>query len=454
MSGFHDVVVEPAIPALVPIAIPILGTVTSLAALGVGGAVYAAYIAIQKLNDDYKSALCELQTRADTEAQVRALEGAAHQSADVAVRAMARRTMTAEDANATVEFLLDRLTRLADRLGALPDTDPTLPAECARLHAALTEPVEDLAAYVAEYVQLADAVAEVVAAHAPAAAGALAAEVAALREELQAPVFAGADFATERIRLLQQLDALANMATRNPDVAVQGMTLLRERVRRELREQTTARQQRAASAAELRALVSDALAKLQALITQQELPEMRLQAEALLSELAAVLAGASDPRDRLQALTDTATALFDDCRRALEERAVSAYVSEQVRDVLLSLGYQVSMVPADTADEAPALVVPVDQRVGVSFHTDAAGHMKTAVVSFDADHPEADAQTKPKACALVEQVLTTLREREWHVREKYRITVKAGERLKVVSLPKADAQAAAAAPQYMKVDPE
>lgn len=453
MSGFHDVVVEPAVPALVPIAIPILGSVTALAALGVGGAVYVAYVAIQKLNDHYKSALCELQARSEAETEARALDTAIQQSADEAVRALARRTMTVQDADTTVEFLLDRLARLAERIGQLPDTDPTLPAECARLRAALAESVDDVTPYVADYVQLADAVAEAVAAHAP--ANALSADIAALREELQAPVFSGAEFATERIRLLRQLDALDNMAMRNPDIATQGISLLRERVRRELREQTARRRQREVGATELRAMVNDALAKLQALMAQAEQPDICDQAEALLGELAAALAGADDHRERLRELAEATDTLFEACRRTLEEHAVSAYVSEQVRDVLLSLGYQVSMVPAEDAGESPALVVPVDQHVGVSFHTDSSGHMKTAVVAFDAAHDAADAQTKPKACALVELVLTTLREREWNVRERYRITVKEGERLKVVALPKTEEQAAvAAAPQYMKVDSE
>ncbi|OPZ85655.1 MAG: hypothetical protein BWY76_01321 [bacterium ADurb.Bin429] len=243
------------------------------------------------------------------------------------------------------------------------------------------------------------------------------------------------------------------MLARNPDVAGQGVSLLRERIHREAQLQADRREQRAKDAEEMRLLVGDTLAKLQALATQTVLPDYRAQAEALLAALANALATAEDDLERVRGMADEAAQLYDNCRRALEEQAVSAYISEQVREVLLSLGYQVSMVPGQGESDSPALVAAADGRVGVSFHTDGAGHLKTEVVAFSEQHAVADAETKEKVCTLVERVLVSLRDREWYVREKYRITVKEGERLQVVTLPGREEPAtAAAAQQYMKVD--
>jgi hypothetical protein len=282
----------------------------------------------------------------------------------------------------------------------------------------------------------------------------LAEELVVLREELASPLFATADYAEARGQLVAQVDALEGMLTRNPDIAGQGVSLLRERVHREMQVLADRRQQRAQDADELRMLVNDTLAKLQALASQTVLSDYRQRAEALLAAIAGTLATTTDTLERMRELAGEATQLYDACRRTLEEQAVSAYISEQVRDVLLSLGYQVSMVPGEGDAAHPALVAAVDQGVGVSFHTDGTGRLKTEVVAFAEQYAEADAGTKEKVCTLVERVLASLRDREWNVREKYRITVKTGERLQVVSLPEQQAPAAvpAIAQQYMKVD--
>ncbi|HOS44830.1 MAG TPA: hypothetical protein PK794_14175, partial [Armatimonadota bacterium] len=362
-------------------------------------------------------------------------------------------TQLRREMDATVEFLQGRLAALAERIDGAPTPDPSLAAQCAQLRMALEEATGELGLYVEQYHRLTDAVAAA-AAGAPAARSALAGELSALREELASPLFATADYAAAKAQLVAQADALETMLARNPDIAGQGVSLLRERIHREAQWQADRREQRAKAAEEMRLLVGDTLAKLQALASQTVLPDYRAQAEALLAALANALATAEDELERVRGMADEAAQLYEDCRRALEEQAVSAYISEQVREVLLSLGYQVSLVPGQGETDSPALIAAADGRVGVSFHTDGAGHLKTEVVAFSEQHAVADAETKEKVCALVERVLVSLRDREWYVREKYRITVKEGERLQVVTLPgrEESAAATAAAQHSRKVD--
>jgi hypothetical protein len=439
MSGEHDVLIVPPVLTLgVPLSMvgaPTLSSVvsaaTTLAAVAaVGGVSYGAFLALRRLQEDYEVGLQEFSARAD-EAALHREEAQAEQAAVQAVATSLAMVTHQVAVDVSAAFLRDQVAKLVTRVGDIPSPDPFLPAECAALRAALAEPDCDVTALMERYHTLSVAVAAAAVSAAKTRTHALSAEMAALRQELQAPLLQDAECVALREQFTQQLAALDGMAARNPDVALQGVGLFRERLHRELQTLAERSAQRRRDADAVRELVADALARLRALATQTTMPEAATAAQALLARLADTLTGAGELAV-VRALHGQALALYDAVAKALEEQAMTAYVSAQVRDVLQSLGYQVSEVPSEGGGSS--LVAAVEGGVGVQFITDESGHLKTEVVAFSESAAVAGEETKERVCALTDKVFSALRERDWTVRERYRMTVKKGKRLPVIDL--------------------
>jgi len=114
---------------------------------------------------------------------------------------------------------------------------------------------------------------------------------------------------------------------------------------------------------------------------------------------------------------------------------VAEYVSSQVTDVLLSLGYQINHLPPERPSGSAGCVALLDSSIGVQFRVEADGRLRTEAVALTESASGSGEEVEERVCALVDQVLQSLRQRpECRVRERARRRAKSGERLRVLKL--------------------
>ncbi|HEY3378434.1 MAG TPA: hypothetical protein VGL77_13165 [Armatimonadota bacterium] len=391
----------------------------------------------QRLHEEYLDAMAEFNARGEAEeAARRALaERQVTHAANAAEIAALTLPLTTE--NATVAFLQHQITQLTVQAALLADDMPELPAQCTILQQALAATPEDIPTHLTAYSRLAEEIATVLLTRRATAPlpDELANALALLRGEIAAPLLAGDACAALREDLAAQLATLEQLCQRQPAVAGQGLALLRQRLRRELHVRAEQQAAREASAKAQRLLTTEMLAKLQVLSQQNTLPEVTARATALLGRMQVALQSThTDDPAPLRTLAQDVDALFHACGQALEEQAAAAYLSGQVTEVLLSLGYAVTQLPTDAAP-GKHFVAEMGKQIGVEFKVDGTGRLGTHMVALSEDAVQSGEQAQEHVCALVDQVFTALRQRQLRLRERYRSSLAPGEGLPLLQLP-------------------
>jgi hypothetical protein len=453
MSGKMDSIVTPAL------ALPFLGAAGLIPAatiIGAGAVTYGAYALVRRLQQDYQQALSEFNQRSFTAVEESMAATEQQQASAAAASALAANTRVSATEDATLTFLQQRAQRLTERVAALPASSPELLADCQVLQHAIQESPTDITTHFETYQRLAEEVATVAANTPTLVDNALTDELTALREEINSPLLTAPECTDIHAQLLQQLEMLEALAgDRQLLVANQGLALLRRRVRRELQVQAERHQERIRQANEMRILVAEMLAKLQAVAQQNADLEAQVRAVSLLAQVQTELAQASvDDLAALRTLAKAVDTLFVACEQRFLQQATSSYVGDQVTDVLLSMGYCVTQVSAEDTEESRTYVATVDNATALQLRVDGNGRFTTEMVALTEQAAEATAPMQGNVCSLVDQILAALRERQCTVREKFRSTLEVGERLRVVELPATEEQPGhtTATPLYMRMD--
>lgn len=401
----------------------------------------STYGLVEQLIDEYRDALQAFNERSAADAQVR--DDFAALQATTATQAEKLVSLTQSDtalANVTQQFFRDRLANLEQRIETSGQADASLLQACRLLRQKFEEQPDDLAHYLDQYQRIAELLAVAYSARTQEAQlqTAFAEEIAALRAELDSPLFTSKDFAALKAQLNEKLDLVASMGVRQTSMASQGLQLLRQRIRRELYHQAEQRFQKQHHAAELRLLTHDMLAKLHAVARQTHLPEFSNKAYTMLHRFSELLGEWQDDDSApIKLLSEDVTALFHACERALADEETALYVRDQVTEVLTSMGYEVTPLPAEGDKNLHRCLAPVEGSIGVEFHFDGTGHLGAQMVAFeDAALPDA-AEAEEKVCALVDEVFDALRKRQCYIRERFRVTQESGAQIPVVHLPEA-----------------
>lgn len=451
MSGEVDVVLGTplAIPAL------LLGGPALGAFLGIGAAGYAAYSVLDKMRTDYNEALQEFHERSEEEQQQRTQLAEQHTAATNLALMLANSTEVTTTENATLTFLREHARELSQQIAGMPAPDDALQTQCQTLLAAIETRPQELMRHFEAYDQLFAAYSAEVGAGADAATinSATASALALLREEIASPLLAAPECRETREQLLTQLDTVQALAAgQQSSVAAQALLLLRQRVYREVREQAERLQAREHEGREVRMLVGEMLAKLQAVSGLTMLPEFTQRAEALQRELQAELIHPSEENlSRLQQLAQAVATLFAACEKALGEQVLAGYISDNITDVLLSLGYRVEQIPGENTQQA--CVAAFDDSLGVQFNIDGTGHLSTEMVALNAAAVAVDPLQQEHVCSMVDQVLEALKERDWKLRERYRTHFEKHNTLRVVEMPAVESRPhESTAPSVMRVD--
>ncbi len=242
-------------------------------------------------------------------------------------------------------------------------------------------------------------------------------------------------WAATRKELLAKLEDLERLAKSSPSVASQGVSVLETRIERELKECAASLEARSAHGgpdAPESSLLADMRAKLSVVGAHPELPDLVERANALAKRLERLSSGQYGAR-QLAELEKPIDALISElCVRTAGEET-GAIVKSHVKDVLLSLGYQVTETPPPSP-AASAMVTSVAPGIGVEFSVGYGGRMKTEVVSLSDRVSSAGPGTEESACALVDRVYRALGERRLTIREGFRLPLQTGDRLRKVTL--------------------
>jgi len=399
---------------------------------------------VKRLHEDYQDGLREFHRQASLDAQTRQeLVDRERERTDEAAKLIARTQVTASS-DVTAEFLRRRVEHLEQRLTEQADAE--IAAQCRQLLTDMAQAPERFNEYLETYRRLADAEKR------KAAGGMLREEIAVLREEIQSPLLEAPELAETRRQLLEQLDALQAVAVRQRTVARQGLTVLRRRVFREIEAQAQRRQAQAKVAAERRYLVGEIVAKMSAVLRVPDLPDITRQAQELSARLNQVLAGDDDNLIELQTLAQQAGELFAACENALSMQVVSAYIQDEVTDVMLSLGYQVTPIAGE--GDRRRFLAPVDEEYGIEFQVDGGGRLGTEMVALHSGAAVTDPDAQEKICGIVDQMIEQLKAHHQNVREHFRTSLQPGEQLRVVETDAEESTTpgAVAAPKEMRID--
>lgn len=407
-------------------------------ALGVGGAAYGVYAILKQLQQDYQNGLQEFRRKAALDEQDRrSLADREQDKTDEGLDLVARTRVTSTtDANA--RFLRHRVEQLQQRHAE----NTELAEQCARLLEKIAQSPDQFNAHLESYRKLADAAGK------RKTADSLQAEIAALREEIHSTLLDDPEVSETRAQLLAQLDNLATVAVRQRTVASQGLSVLRQRVYREIQALAERKQIQTRIAEERRYLVSEIFAKTRAILRVPDAPEFAEQAQALMTRLNQALARDAELAE-IQALAQQAGELFAACENALCLQVTSAYMQEEMTDVLQSLGYRVTRAVGDTDENR--FVAAVDAAHGIEFSVEGLG-LKTEMVALTPDAINATAEDQEKICSVMDQVVLQMRKRHGNIRERHRTSLKSGEQLRVVELPAEETAHGAAAPREMTID--
>ena len=350
-------------------------------------------------------------------------------------------------ADATETLLREGVSRLLTRTDLTADTRE----RCRALEETLRAANAPIAEQVNEYYALLRLARE---ADCPGAATggvatAISRESAALEEMLASPLCDGLDVAARRAELQEHLAEMRALAARQPEVATQGLAQLRRRIERLLQERAERLEARRQSAVQVRDLLSTAMPQLQTVIELSPDEALRERAKALLTRLAEQLAREPLDSAALRAVAAEAEALLAAVRTALQELLLMQAFSEQVAEALLSLGYRVAQIPGEEA-----LLAPLDTDIGVQLTVDGKGCLETEMVALSSAAEAVSPAAQEQVCAMVDELVAALRQRNCTVRERARKHFKTDHRLRVVSPPATEAVLAqtTAAPKQRSAD--
>ncbi|MHB0938307.1 MAG: hypothetical protein ACYC6A_18090 [Armatimonadota bacterium] len=433
-----------SLPSLLPTILPVLGV--GAAAAGAVAGAYVAYRMIDQLQKDFQAGLEEFKER--EAAEVSHLESQQQEQQETSTRtaALVERMDVAGVLDANQTFLLHRLSQLAETVAPLENA--ALREQCEQLRAEIARGEQPLETQLEMLRRLAE---DVSAAVLP-TTSAYEAQFDAIHDEIRSPLLASPQLAGLRKELQDQLVSLKKVGIRQRAMAKQGLSLLRQRVYREMQQQAELQQARQLEAEARRLLVGVISAKLHALSRLTDLPAFAVPARRMQQKLAGIIAtGGESELDELAALGRETDYLFETCERTLQQHLVTEYISDQISDVLVSLGYQVQSVEEEGGER---LIANIDNAVGIQFNVAEEGKLGAEMVALNAEAAAHGQESQEKICSIIDQVFAGLKGKDLPLRERFRSKLKPGEQLKVVetSAEEATEGDAAAAPKEMKIE--
>jgi len=399
------------------------------------GPVLALAAVSKKMQDDYHEATSQLKSRVMLQEVARSQAAIQDREASQAALRLAELTKLQDSDNATLTMIENSIRQLAERLQAMPVVSKDLTVRCQSLLAALANRPEDALTVLDEYFRISQEIGSlqtvpIVATRRPEAQ--LRDALTTLRSEVLSPALDSPPCARIRQGFLASLDALDHLVDREPKVAAQGVKALRERIHRELRDQIDCSRKQAQASLEIRKATVSILAHLTAVEKAPELAGFHQQAATIRKKLVAALASPDLSVRSITGLADSAESLYNECQGFLQSQVQIAYIEQQVREVLLGMGYKVGR-PA--ASDNSAILAEIDPGMGLEVRMDRVGNLVTEMVAFSQSTADVNLSKQEKVCAITDDLMRQLRSRELGVREKFRSHKKSGQSLRVVESP-------------------
>jgi hypothetical protein len=422
----------------------LFSTLSATGGVAIAGA--AIYLAARKMRSDYNSAFAEYQGRADRESIVFGLQNASFIAAQQKAIEMSLTLSQEASDDPNTAFFVNGLSRLRALLtGGGPDgTGPTIGAEI------LLKQCDDLLTRVAAgdatgqfaaYEQLSQAVAlhraetksrDKASTREQIAQELVNEQVAGLYRDLEESILAGRRHSQTRSVLLTRLKEIEALS-QQPMTALQAVSVLRDRVRGEIRSAGEDALKEARNATRMRELVGQISAHVQAVLRQDVLEAPKAEAESLLKRVSVLVAATPVELAALEVLATEAQQLFVNTEQLIEEAAMASYLEDQVAQVLGGLGYRVTA--ATNGQSESKMVAVLDSGLGVQLNINGQGHLSGEMVAFSDATSDVNSQAQEKVCNLMDDIFDGLRRRNLVVREKKRKNLKSGvDRVPVVQV--------------------
>ncbi len=405
-----------------------------------GGVVIAGaaiYLAARQMRSDYCVAFTEYQGRSDREAAVFTLQNAAFVAAQQKARELSLSLAPAAGDDPNTAFFLGGLSRLKTQLqgggpegNGPPSGAAILLRQCDELLARVAS--GDATAQFAAYEKLSQAVTQLrteskargkTTSREEIARELVSEQIAALRNDLGDSILVEKRHSKARTALQTRLEEIEALS-QQPLIALQSLSVLRDRVRGEIRLAGEKALHETRNGARLRDLVGQISAHAQAVLRQDVLEAPKTEAEALLKRVSVLVAATPVELIELEILADQAQSLFQNTEKLLEEAAMAQYLEDQVAQVLGGLGYRVTS--ASNGQDDAKMVAVLNSGLGVQLNIDGKGNLSGEMVAFSAGSSEVNASAQEKVCNLMDDVFDGLRRRNLVVREKKRKNFKAG----------------------------
>ncbi len=407
----------------------LMNTMMPAVALGAAGfAVTAgAVMASRKLRCDYEQAKAEFEERCRQDETAITADQNRQSIMSMACTAFGT-NVEAGNENTTITFLHQSLEELSTRAEAAGLTG--FKSQLAELSQQIS--ADSVSACVQAYFDISDQFEAALLALAR-QSGDYSQIFAGIRSEMASPVLSGKRHEKLRVQFEEQLVKLESVGDQSSSVVLQGTENLKKRVRREISDQADKQTKEALDRRHSREIVAEAFALLRAVMQASDEPNERTGASTLLTQLgAAFQTGAPPTTSELEALLSKARSLFAKCEKRMDESAAHAFVAESVKDVLLTMGYEVSEVPAETANGDPGCMVSIDKDSGVVVSVAPDGRMLTEMVAFTAAGQDPDEEAERKVCTVVDEIMAGLRKRDIAMQDKSRKKLRPGHRLRMV----------------------
>ncbi|HEX9996907.1 MAG TPA: hypothetical protein VGB45_07180 [Abditibacterium sp.] len=411
-----------------------------------GGVVIAGaavYMVARKMRADYGAALGEIQNRANRESVLFATQNAIFEQAQLKAREMSLSLSECAREDPNTAFFLSGIGRLKSQVAGLDDPNGGPSSGAALLARQCDEILAEVAAGKASaqwtnYETLANRVAKLALElksdsqneRQNAVLQLVRDQIALLRADIGDSLLSRKNHGAARGILLERLEQIETLAATQSATALQSLSVLRERIRSEIRGAGENAAREAQNAVKMRELVGQISAHAQSVLGQAILIAPRVEAEQILKKLSSLVGATPVELSKLEILAFQAKELFESTEKALEEAALATYLEDQVSQVLGGLGYRITSA---TSGGEQKMVAVLDGGNGVQLNIDGKGNLSGEMVAFSENFAEVSEAAQEKVCNLMDDVFDGLRRRNLVVREKKRKNFKAGrDRVEVV----------------------
>ncbi len=415
--------VQAAFPALSASGMAITG-------LGIAAVSIAAYLAIKDLKKEHAQAMAVFNERtAEYQANINEKNLAYTAQLNAALE-IAEHTYQLAEQDALTEFIIHKFQNCSKRLTLVPDAPNDLVTRLQLLQNEFNKSgeSEEMAQYICK---LSDEIFN----NTALPGHSMKTEIVLVEIELikQDLILLPKKMQAEMSDSIDQYTAIAD---KQPQMVMQGITLLKARIFREIMLIKKREEERE----ECRKLINEALACISAMQKQEAIASYQQSASQYLEELQQLIQTGSNA-DIIREINNRIVNSYNECEATLQKLADDEYIRIKLVETLLSMGMNVPI----REDDGTSIIAAIDSTVGIDFQIED-DKITTEMVALN-DDINAMPDDVENGFAIADSIMENLSANGVPLREKYKKSHKHehGHKLRTVKVTKTAEEATAKA---------